>query len=82
MPKPKGILGQDYVTLGGRGDDRLQNNGAIVSNNPNLHLSVDFGHSTICGHAVDKFLLTYDDVYITCPDCIKTLVERAGNSHV
>ncbi len=70
----KGILGKGYVTLKGRGGREYQN-GATVKDNEFMHLSVDGGQATICNKIPDQFLLTYSDVDITCPECVKKLVK-------
>lgn len=69
----KGILGKDYVTLKGRGGRDTQN-GSTVKSDKFMHLSVDIGASTICGRIPDSFLMTYSDVDIDCPECIKKLL--------
>lgn len=73
----KGELGKDYVTLSGKGGRDYQN-GATAVGDEFMHLSVDVGSSLICGDMPKAFLLTYSDVDITCPKCIKILVEKAG----
>ena len=73
----KGVLGVDYVTLKGRGG-REYKNGATRKQDDYMHLSVDIGNTTVCGHVVDSFLLTYSDVDIDCPDCVKILLAKAG----
>lgn len=70
----KGILGKDYVTLKGCGG-REYRNGATVKDDEFMHLSVDSGQSTICNKIPDQFLVTYSDVDITCPACIKKLTK-------
>ena len=68
----KGVLGKDYVVLKGRSGRDCQN-GATTKDDKFMHLSVDIGQSTICGRAVEQFLLTNSDVDVTCPECIKKL---------
>ena len=72
----KRVLGKDYVLLSGRGG-REDQNGATVKSDDKIHLSVDMGKTTICGSAVDKFMLTYSDVEIDCPQCIKRLKAKS-----
>ncbi len=55
--------------LKGRGG-RECTNGATVSTDNCMHLSVDMGATTLCGKTPDGFLMTYADVEITCPSCI------------
>lgn len=71
----KGVLGKDYVTLKGRGGREFQN-GATVKDDDYIHLSVDIGQSTVCGKSPDGFMITYADVDIDCPDCIKDIRKR------
>ncbi len=61
--------------LKGRGSREFMN-GATRKEDTFMHLSTDMGHTTICGHMPNSFLLTYADIEITCPDCIKILRER------
>ena len=67
----KGVLGKDYVTLKGIGG-RDMSNGA-TSDDEYIHLSTDAGQNTICGKLPKEFILTYADVDINCPACVKIL---------
>ncbi len=58
--------------LKGRGGREFQN-GATIKGDDFMHLSIDIGRTTICGKMPDSFLLTYSDVEITCPKCIKVI---------
>ena len=53
-------------------------NGATREEDNFMHLSTDIGQTTICGHTPDGFLITYSDVEITCPECIKVLRKKNG----
>lgn len=75
----KGILGKDYVVLRGRGGRDTQN-GATCKNDEYMHLSVNCGESTICGKGVESFLLTYSDLDINCPKCVKRLVKGGSDA--
>jgi len=70
-------LGVDYVVLKGRGGREFQN-GATCEGDNYIHLGFLEGSQTACGKAWKNFMLTYSDVEIDCPDCIKELKRRAG----
>lgn len=61
--------------LKGRGGREVMN-GATRKEDDFMHLSTNIGQTTICGHMPDSFLLTYADVEITCPECIKVLQQE------
>ncbi len=67
-------LGVDYVMLKGSGG-RDRYNGATVKGDDFMHFST-LGQGTSCGKTIQDFLLTYADVKITCPSCIKALKAR------
>ena len=58
--------------LKGRGG-RDSINGASIKSDKFTHLSTDCGQTTICGHSVESFMLTYADVEIDCPECSRIL---------
>ena len=60
----------------GRGG-RDQVNGATCKGDKFMHLGEVSGE-TACKKGWDNFLMTYDEVEITCPDCIKSIMERAN----
>lgn len=66
------VLGIDYVILRGAGG-RDRTNGASVEEDDLMHLSRDIGRTTVCEKSVQDFLLTYADVKINCPECIKVI---------
>ena len=72
------VLGKDYVLLQGKGDREVYN-GATVKGDTHTHLGLSSEQVTVCGRAIDKFFLTYDDVEIDCPECIAELKRRGGN---
>jgi len=74
-------MNQQYPALKGR-DGREYQNGAICDKDKFMHLSVDMGHTTICGNIPDKFLITYSDVEITCPECVKILKAKVNPPHL
>ena len=76
MEDPKGILGVDYVTLTGRGNNRDTYNGATVEGDDNIHLGILTNRETACKKPFKEFFATYSDVDINCKDCIEAL--RAG----
>lgn len=70
------VLGIDYVVLQGRGGREFQN-GANCKDDDHVHLGFLEGQMTACGRMWEHFMLTYSDVEIDCPDCIKELKKRA-----
>jgi len=71
------VLGKDYVVLKGKGQREMYN-GATCKDDNFVHLGLGLEGSTACGKLIDKFFLTYDDVEIDCPGCIKELKKRGG----
>lgn len=67
------VLGKDYVVLKGRGGRDITN-GATCNGDKFMHLA-QLGKGTSCGKPIKDFLLTYADVEIDCPKCIRKLVE-------
>lgn len=69
------VLGKDYITLIGRGE-RDRYNGATVRGDDYVHLGLLLEGRTACDKAIDKAFITYSDVKINCPECIKDVKER------
>ncbi len=65
---------QNPVLRGRGGRDCI--NGATRKEDKFMHLSTDIGRTTVCGHVPEGFLITYSDVEITCPECIRILREK------
>lgn len=75
----RGVLGIDYITIGGRGQ-RDQFNGALVLGDESMHLGIIKpleGSETACHQPINQFLLTTGDVDITCPKCITILTKES-----
>lgn len=75
MAEKERVLGVDYVTLKGRGA-RLVHNGATCEDDTYVHLGNSSESMTTCGKAIKEFFLTYADVEINCPECVKILVNK------
>ena len=53
------------------GGGREYFDGAICKGDTYIHIGYPFPNITECGKSIQEFMLTYADVEITCPDCIK-----------
>lgn len=69
------VLGKDYITLSGQGE-RDRYNGATVKDDNYVHLGLLLESRTACSKAIDKAFITYGDVKINCPECIRDVKER------
>jgi len=78
-PGKQRILGIDYVVISGPGDREIYN-GAHVKDSPYVHLGFGAFHTnagqTACQASYDKFMVTYGDVQVDCPECVRIIEVR------
>lgn len=72
------VLGEDYVILKGKGE-RDRYNGATAKGDNYVHLGLLLEGRTACNKAIDKAFMTYSDVEINCPECIRGIKEKIAN---
>ena len=80
--KKERVLGVDYIVIKGRGGESLIYNGASAEGDNHMHLGIARKRMTACEKPIKDFLLTYADVEVNCPACIKALTEAPGKLNI